>query len=414
MFHYQNQQLYCENVSLNELAFEFGTPLYIYSQKLLTQAYFAYQDAFSSLNPLICYAVKANGNLSILRYFASLGSGFDIVSGGELARVLAAGGSAQKTIFSGVGKTVKEIEYALTQNILCFNVESINELDRLNQVAYDLNKKAPISLRINPDVDAKTHPYISTGLKDNKFGIAYQDALVAYQHAANLPNLEILGIDCHIGSQLTDAAPLIEAFERLLLLADELVKFNITLQHIDIGGGVGIAYEGESILDLQDYAQALQIRLGARNLRLMLEPGRSLVGAAGILLTRVEYIKTGTVKNFIVVDAAMNDLMRPALYQAFHDIVPVVLDPKTPTIVADIVGPICESSDFLGKERSLSIEEGELLAIKDAGAYAFSMANNYNARLKPAEILVNGSDFKMIRERDTLEQMLVNEKTCLD
>lgn len=414
MFDYKNQQLHCENIALTDLAAEFGTPLYVYSQAALTEAYLGYKEAFSSLNPLICYAVKANGNLSILRHFASLGSGFDIVSGGELARVLAAGGSAQKTIFSGVGKSVTEIEYALNQGVLCFNVESVNELERINQVALSLGKKAPISLRINPDVDAKTHPYISTGLKDNKFGIAFKDALATYKHAATLPALEILGIDCHIGSQLTDAAPLIEAFERLLILVDELAKLGIVLKHIDIGGGVGITYSDEETPNLANYAQELKNRLGDRDLHLMLEPGRSLVGNAGVLVTKVEYIKVGDSKNFIVVDAAMNDLMRPALYQAFHDIVPVTLDDSAKTVLADVVGPICESSDFLGKERAIAVKEGGLLAVKSAGAYAFTMASNYNARVRAAEILVDGPEFKLIRERETLNQMLANELKCLD
>lgn len=414
MFQYKNQQLFCENVVLDDLAATFGTPLYVYSQAALSEAFSGYKNAFSCLDPLICYAVKANGNLSILRHFASLGSGFDIVSGGELARVLAAGGDAKKTIFSGVGKSVSEIEYALNQDILCFNVESVNELERINTVASSLGKKAPISLRINPDVDAKTHPYISTGLKDNKFGIAFKDALATYKHAASLPALDVLGIDCHIGSQLMDAAPLIEAFERLLSLVDELGQLGIHLKHIDIGGGIGITYSDETAPSLEDYAKALKSRLGNRDLHLMLEPGRSLVGNAGVLLTKVEYIKAGDTKNFIVVDAAMNDLMRPALYQAFHDIVPVKLDADAKTVFADVVGPICESSDFLGKDRSIAVKEGELLAVKSAGAYAFTMASNYNARMRTAEILVNGSEFKLIRERETLNQMLANELVCLE
>ena len=312
--------LKCEHVPYSTLAAQYGTPLYVYSQQAITAAFVQYQQNFASLNPLICYAVKANGNLSILRYFASLGSGFDIVSGGELQRVLLAGGDAEKILFSGVGKSKAEIELALTHNILCFNVESIPELERINTVAGELGKKAPISLRINPNVDAKTHPYISTGLKANKFGIAYNDALAAYQLAASLPNLNVIGIDCHIGSQLTDLSPLVEALERLLVLIDQLSTQGIQLQHIDLGGGIGIVYQHEDVPDLKAYATAVENLLSGRNLKLMLEPGRSLIGNAGNLLTTVEYIKQGEEKNFVIVDAAMNDLIRPALYQGYHSI----------------------------------------------------------------------------------------------
>ena len=404
--------LRCENLSYTELAERYGTPLYVYSQSALDEAFAAYQTAFAALNPLICYAVKANGNLSLIRRFAELGSGFDIVSGGELARVLAAGGSAAKTIFSGVGKSAAEMEYALKAGIKCFNVESLPELERLNDIAGRLNTRAPVSLRINPDVDAHTHPYISTGLKANKFGIAMEDAERAYLHAASLPHLNIIGIDCHIGSQLIKLEPLVEACERLLPLIDKLAVHGIGLQHIDLGGGVGIVYQNEETPDLAAYAAAVQKLLGGRSLKLILEPGRSLVGNAGALLTRVEFVKQNGDKNFVVVDAAMNDLMRPALYQAYHHIENAEPSPVAP-FAADIVGPICETGDFLAKDRMISAQAGDLLVVRSAGAYASSMAGNYNTRPRAAEVLVNGSEAKIVRRRETLEEMLANERDCL-
>lgn len=404
--------LKCEQVPYSTLVAQYGTPLYVYSQQALTAAFVQYQQNFASLNPLICYAVKANGNLSILRYFASLGSGFDIVSGGELQRVLLAGGDAGKTLFSGVGKSKAEIELALTHNILCFNVESIPELERINTVAGELGKKAPISLRINPNVDAKTHPYISTGLKANKFGIAYNDALTAYQLAASLPNLNVIGIDCHIGSQLTDLSPLVEALERLLVLIDQLSTQGIQLQHIDLGGGIGIVYQHEDVPDLKAYATAVENLLSGRNLKLMLEPGRSLIGNAGNLLTTVEYIKQGEEKNFVIVDAAMNDLIRPALYQGYHTIINTNTT-RTKEFVADIVGPICESSDFLAKDRSIAAQAGDILLVQSAGAYASSMASNYNTRCRAAEVLVNGGEHHLIRQRESIADLLATEKGCL-
>ena len=404
--------LHCERIPFSRLAEQFGTPLYVYSQNALTEAFESYTQAFAALKPLVCYAVKANGNLSLLKHFAALGSGFDIVSGGELARVLAAGGDAGKTIFSGVGKSVAEIEYALQQGVLCFNVESLPELDRINAVAARLGKTAPISLRINPDVDAKTHPYISTGLKANKFGIAYTDALAAYRHAAALPHLRITGIDCHIGSQLTDLSPLVEACERIVLLVDQLAAEGIALEHIDLGGGIGIVYDNESVPDLAGYAQAVAKLIGNRPLKLMLEPGRSLVGNAGTLLTRVEFVKQGEEKNFIIVDAAMNDLMRPSLYDAYHHIEAVENSNITP-FTADVVGPICETGDFLGQNRSLACAAGDLLAIRSAGAYASSMASNYNTRARAAEVLVSGDEAKLVRQRETFEQQIANEQACL-
>ena len=404
--------LHCENISYTELAERFGTPLYVYSQTELDSAFARYQTAFAALDPLICYAVKANGNLSVIRRFAELGSGFDIVSGGELARVLAAGGRADKTIFSGVGKSAAEIEFALKSGIKCFNVESLPELDRINEIAGRLKTAAPVSLRINPDVDAQTHPYISTGLKANKFGIAMEDAERAYLHAASLPHLNIIGIDCHIGSQLIKLEPLVEACERLLPLIDKLAAHGIGLQHIDLGGGVGIVYQNEETPDLAAYAAAVQKLLGGRSLKLILEPGRSLVGNAGALLTRVEFVKQNGDKNFVVVDAAMNDLMRPALYQAYHHIENAEPSPVAP-FAADIVGPICETGDFLAKDRMISAQASDLLVVRSAGAYASSMAGNYNTRPRAAEVLVTGSEAKIVRRRETLEEMLANERDCL-
>lgn len=404
--------LKCEQVPYSVLAAQYGTPLYVYSQKAMTDAFNLYQQAFADLKPLICYAVKANGNLSILRYFASLGCGFDIVSGGELERVLLAGGAANKVIFSGVGKSSAEIEFALKNNIRCFNVESLAELERINSIAQRLNKIAPVSLRINPDVDAHTHPYISTGLKANKFGIASQDALAAYQLAATLPHLKITGIDCHIGSQLTDLSPLIEALQRLLVLVDKLDELGIQIEHIDLGGGIGIVYQNENVPDLNAYAAAVSKLLSGRNLPLILEPGRSLIGNTGSLLTTVEYIKQGEEKNFVIVDAAMNDLMRPSLYQAYHNIInasPTTAD----KFVADVVGPICETGDFLAKDRTIAAKAGDLLLIQSAGAYASSMASNYNTRCRAAEVLVNGTEHHLIRERETIDSLLATETACL-
>ena len=405
--------LRCENLSYTGLAERYGTPLYVYSQAALDQAFSAYQTAFAALNPLVCYAVKANGNLAVIRRFAELGSGFDIVSGGELARVLAAGGSAAKTIFSGVGKSAAEIEFALKAGIKCFNVESLPELERINAVAGRLNLRAPVSLRINPDVDAQTHPYISTGLKDNKFGIAMRDAEAAYRRAAELPHLRVVGIDCHVGSQLIKLDPLVEACERILALADRLAAQGIALQHIDLGGGVGIVYRDEDTPDLAAYAAAVRELIGSRTLGLILEPGRSLVGNAGVLLTRVEYVKHNENKNFVITDAAMNDLMRPALYQAYHHIEPAET-PSAAPFAADIVGPICETGDFLAKDRSIAAQAGDLLVVRSAGAYASSMAGNYNTRPRAAEVLVCGSQARLVRRRETIEEMLANEQACLN
>lgn len=409
LFQSIDNSLHFDQVSLSQLAKTYGTPLYVYSQSALTQAFHAYQQAFSKNQPLICYAVKANGNLSVLKHFASLGSGFDIVSGGELARVLAAGGDASKVIFSGVGKSATEIQTALEAGVLCFNVESLPELDRINAVAAQMGVKAPISLRINPDVDAQTHPYISTGLKENKFGIAFVDALQAYRHAASLEHLQIVGIDCHIGSQLIDLSPLTEALERLLVLVDQLEAEGIVLQHIDIGGGVGIVYNDEAQPDLQAYADSVARLLEGRPQHLVMEPGRSLVGNAGVLLTTVEFVKQGETKNFVIVDAAMNDLMRPALYQAYHEVVSVEPREDVATVLADVVGPICETGDFLAQNRQLAVVEGDILAIQSAGAYASSMASNYNSRGKAAEVLVCEGQETLVRRRETVSDLWRDE-----
>ena len=408
-YQYVNNVLHFDGVALPTLAQAYGTPLYVYSESALTDAFKAYEQAFAANQPLICYAVKANGNLSVLKHFAALGSGFDIVSGGELQRVLAAGGDAGKVIFSGVGKSRDEIKLALEVGVKCFNVESLPELDRINEVAAAMGQTAPISLRINPDVDAQTHPYISTGLKENKFGIAFVDAMGAYRHAAALPNLRIVGIDCHIGSQLIDLSPLAEALERLLVLVDQLAAEGIVLQHIDIGGGVGIVYNDEAQPDLQAYADTVARLLAGRPQHLVMEPGRSLVGNAGLLLTQVEFVKQGEGKNFVIVDAAMNDLMRPALYQAYHAIEAVEPHSDVPAVLADVVGPICETGDFLAKDRELAVLAGDLLVVKSAGAYASSMASNYNTRTRAAEVMVKQGEQRLIRRRENISDLWRDE-----
>ena len=408
-FEYRNGQLHAENVAIADIARAHGTPCYVYSRATLERHWHAFNDAFGAQPHLVCYAVKANSNLAILNLFARLGSGFDIVSGGELQRVLAAGGEAGKVIFSGVGKSRDEIKLALEVGVKCFNVESLPELDRINEVAAAMGQTAAISLRINPDVDAQTHPYISTGLKENKFGIAFVDAMGAYRHAAALPNLRIVGIDCHIGSQLIDLSPLAEALERLLVLVDQLAAEGIVLQHIDIGGGVGIVYNDEAQPDLQAYADTVARLLAGRPQHLVMEPGRSLVGNAGLLLTQVEFVKQGEGKNFVIVDAAMNDLMRPALYQAYHAIEAVEPHSDVPAVLADVVGPICETGDFLAKDRELAVLAGDLLAVKSAGAYAASMASNYNTRTRAAEVMVKQGEQRLIRRRETISDLWKDE-----
>ncbi len=401
-------ELCAEEVALTSIAERFATPCYVYSRAALTEAFRQFNDGFATYDHLICFAVKANPNLSVLKVFASLGAGFDIVSGGELARVLAAGGDPGKIVFSGIGKTATEMEQALTAGIFCFNVESESELVRLNQVAGAMGKVAPISLRVNPDVDAKTHPYISTGLKDNKFGVSYESAYHLYLKATAMPHINIHGIDCHIGSQLTEIEPFLAALDRVLLLVDKLETAGIHIRHLDLGGGVGIRYRDETPPDIARYAQALLGRLVGRKFKLLLEPGRALVGNAGVLLTRIEYIKSGESKNFAIVDAAMNDLMRPALYDAWHDIVPV--EPRIGAQESfEIVGPVCESGDFLGHNRELCIEPGDLLAVMSAGAYGMSMSSNYNSRPRAAEVMVDGSQTQLIRKRETIADLFAQE-----
>lgn len=401
-------QLYAESVALSDIADRFGTPCYVYSRAALEAALDEYLHELAGVDALVCFAVKANANLAILDVFARGGAGFDIVSGGELKRVLAAGGDPKKVVFSGVGKSREEMELALGHDILCFNVESAAELERLNEVAGALGDKAPISLRVNPNVDPKTHPYISTGLKKNKFGVAYDDALTLYRRAASLPNLDIVGIDCHIGSQLLDPSPFVEALDRILSLLDQLAASGINLRHIDLGGGLGIRYKDEAEPTARSYLQPLLAKLKGRNLRIILEPGRRLVGNAGILLTRVEYLKPGEVKNFAIIDAAMNDLARPALYNAWHEIVPVKPRDGAPS-TWEIVGPICETGDFLGHDRTLALEAGDLLAILSAGAYGMTMSSNYNTRPRAVEVMVDGASTHLIRRREAVEDLYALE-----
>ena len=408
-FNYQGDTLFAEQVPLQNIAARFGTPCYVYSRAALTDGFNQFAKALQGREHLICYAVKANSNLAILNEFARMGSGFDIVSGGELQRVLAAGGDARKVVFSGVGKSVAEMRVALDANILCFNVESAAELDRLNEVAGGMGKVAPVSLRVNPDVDAKTHPYISTGLKQNKFGVAYGEAVSLYRKARGLANLRITGIDCHIGSQLTETIPFIAAAEKILALVDTLADEGIHLGHIDLGGGLGIRYHDETPPAIADYVAALLGALRGRSEKLIFEPGRVLVGNAGVLLTRVEYLKHGEEKNFAIIDAAMNDLMRPALYDAFHEILPVRRENHAVQNY-EVVGPICETGDFIGHARNLAIEQKSLLAVLSAGAYGMSMSSNYNTRPRAAEVIVDGGVMHLVRERETVAQLYAGEK----
>jgi diaminopimelate decarboxylase len=406
--------LFVEDVPLDRIAAQYDTPCYLYSRAALEHAYRAYEQALEAHPHLICFAVKANSSLAILNLFARLGAGFDIVSGGELARVLAAGGDPGKVVFSGVGKTASEMRAALYAGIHCFNIESESELARLNQVAGELGRTAAISLRVNPNVDAKTHPYISTGLKDNKFGIAHEHALRVYREAAGMAHLRITGIDCHIGSQLTEVAPFGEALDRVLELVASLEGEGIELQHIDIGGGVGIRYRDETPPALHEYAQVLLARMRGRPQRLIVEPGRALVGNAGWLLTRVEYLKHGETKDFAIVDAAMNDLMRPALYDAWHDILPVRERHDTPSRNYAIVGPVCESGDFLGHDRELALVQDDLLAICSTGAYGMSMSSNYNTRPRAAEVMVDGENTHLIHARERVEDLIAGESLLPD
>lgn len=407
-FHYQQGELFAENVALSAIAEQYGTPTYVYSRATLERHWRAFDEAFNDHPHLVCYAVKANSNLAVLNVLARLGSGFDIVSAGELARVLAAGGRADRTVFSGVGKTAAEIAYALEQDIRCFNVESVAELERINQVAGELGKVAPISIRVNPDVDAETHPYISTGLKENKFGIDINLAPAVYQQAAAMANLQVIGVDCHIGSQLTKVTPFVDALKRVLQLIDELAENGIAIHHLDIGGGLGIHYKDETPPTPAEYAAAMQDLLKDRPLEILLEPGRAIAGNAGILLSKVEYIKVNDDKRFAIVDAAMNDLLRPALYQSWMAI-EAVKPRETVPLSYDIVGPVCETGDFLGKDRQLAIESGDLLAVRSAGAYGFTMSSNYNSRPRAAEIMIDGDKTIVVRERETIQSLYHGE-----
>lgn len=406
---YQNGQLCIESVPLSELARTHGTPLFVYSQAAILHALAAYQRGLAGRKALICYAMKANSSLAILRLLAAQGCGFDIVSGGELARALAAGADPAKIVFSGIGKTRAEMRQALAAGIGCFNVESLAELDVLSDVALSCGTRAPVSLRVNPNVDAKTHPYISTGLKGNKFGIAHEQALAAYQHAARLPGLRVVGIDCHIGSQITETQPYLDAAERVLDLVTQIEAAGIAIAHIDLGGGLGIDYNGDTPPAADDLLVQLLARLDARGFgqqQIVVEPGRSLVGNAGVCVTEVLYLKPGEQKSFCIVDAAMNDLPRPALYQAFHRIVPVVPAPASATTtVYDVVGPVCESGDWLGRDRALAVQPGDWLAVLSAGAYSMSMASNYNTRPRAAEVLVDGNRARVIRRREAVDDL---------
>lgn len=409
-FSYKNGSLYAEGVSLVALAARHGTPAFVYSRAEIEDRWRAYADAFSGREALICYSVKANGNLAILNLLARLGSGFDIVSGGELERVIAAGGDPGKVVFSGVGKRADEIRSALETGIHCFNVESEAELRRINEIAGEMSSSAPVSIRVNPDIDPDTHPYIATGLRENKFGIDYEQAPDIYRLADSLDNVAVTGIDCHIGSQITSTRPYIDAVNKLLALLDKLEKTGIAIRHIDIGGGLGISYRDETAPDITGFARAIS-ELVPEAYGIILEPGRSIVGNAGVLLTRVEYLKTGMEKNFAVVDASMNDLLRPSLYQAWQDIVPVVQSPDIAEKEYDVVGPVCESGDFLGLQRWLSLAPDDLLAVLSCGAYGFSMSSNYNSRPRIAELLVDGEHEHVIRERETVEQLMAGERT---
>ena len=408
-FTYRENQLFVENVAIDTIVKKHGSPCYIYSRATLELHWNAFNNAFGTHSHLICYAVKANSNLGVLNVLARLGSGFDIVSIGELERVLKAGGDAKKVVFSGVGKREDEIRAALKIGIRCFNIEVMGELERINQVAGELGVKAPVSFRVNPDVDAQTHPYISTGLKENKFGIAIEDALDAYQTAAALPHIAVVGVDCHIGSQLTQTRPFLDALDKVLLLIDKLREHGITLKHLDLGGGLGICYRDEQPPEPADYITALLARLGDTPLEVMLEPGRAIVGNAGILVTRVEYLKPTEHKNFAIVDAAMNDLVRPALYGAWQEIIPVKKDSTAPELVWDIVGPVCETGDFLGKERALKLSQNDLLAVRSSGAYGFTMSSNYNSRPRVVEVMVDNDQIHVVRERETLAQLWQGE-----
>lgn len=408
-FNYRGSELFVEDIAVKDIINRHGSPCYIYSRATLERHWQAFDQAFGEHPHLICYAVKANSNIALLNLLAKLGSGFDIVSIGELKRVLTAGGDPKKTVFSGVGKREDEILFALQTGIRCFNIEVSGELDRINTLAGQLGCIAPVSFRINPDVDANTHPYISTGLKENKFGIESDSVLAEYIRAAQMPNIQIMGIDCHIGSQLTDTQPFLDALERVLLLIETLSRKGIELQHIDLGGGLGICYHHEQPPEPAAYVRSILDRLAEHRFEIILEPGRAIAGNIGILVTRVEYLKQTAEKNFAIVDAAMNDLIRPSLYNAWQNITPVKQQSNAPTTLWDIVGPVCETGDFLGKERKLSLAQGDLLAIRSSGAYGFTMSSNYNSRPRAAEVMVDGPKQHLIRKREEFSQLWQGE-----
>lgn len=416
MFNTHNHQLYAEQVAVTDIAQQYGTPCYIYSRQAIETAWQAFDQALQNHPHRICYAVKANSNLAVLNVLARLGSGFDLVSEGELARVLAANGNPQNVIFSGVAKSAAEIHFALQQNIFCFNVESAAELMRIEEIAKSLKKRAPIALRINPNIDAGTHPYISTGLKENKFGIVTETAMALYQMAARSEYLEVKGIACHLGSQLLVLDPFLKSIDHLLALVDELAQQNIVLKHLDIGGGLGVIYHhadnNQAPPTIAEYGAAILAKLKDRKLELVIEPGRAIVANAGILVTKVEYLKHTPDKNFAIVDAGMNDLLRPALYEAWQNIVPVTKRQDMVEQTYDVVGPVCETADFLGKERVLQIAEGDLLAVKGSGAYGFVMSSNYNSRPRIPEIMVDGDKTFLIRKRETIDELFANEFMC--
>jgi len=413
-FEYRNGELHAEDVPLRDIAERYGTPCYVYSRATLERHWHAFDQAFGTQPHLVCFAVKANSNLGVLNALARLGSGFDIVSVGELERVLAAGGDPGRVVFSGVGKQADEMRRALELGIRCFNVESAAELERLNQVAGELGTRAPVALRVNPDVDAKTHPYISTGLKENKFGIAIDEAPALYQRAQELPGIDISGVDCHIGSQLTELSPFLDALDRVIALVETLAADGITIDHLDLGGGLGVRYQDETPPEPAEYAEALLQRLGDVPYEIFIEPGRAIAANAGVLLTRVEYLKHSQAKNFAVIDAAMNDLIRPSLYQAWQAIVSIEQHPEGAPGVYDLVGPICETGDFLGKQRTLTLSEGSLLAVRSSGAYGFTMASNYNTRPRVAELMVDGSQVHLVRKRETLRELFAGESVLPD
>ena len=408
-FNYRNNELFAEDVAVKDIIKQQGSPCYIYSRATIERHWQAFDKAFGQQAHLICYAVKANSNIALLNILARLGSGFDIVSLGELMRVIKAGGDPKKVVFSGIGKREDEILTALELGIRCFNIEVSGELDRINDIAKRLNVIAPVSFRVNPDVDAKTHPYISTGLKENKFGIDINQALAEYRRAASLSNIKVVGIDCHIGSQLTETRPFLDALDKILDLVNTLKNEGIHLHHLDLGGGLGIRYNEEKPPEPAEYIKELLDRLGHTDFEILLEPGRAIVGNAGILVTQVEYLKSTEHKNFAIVDAAMNDLVRPSLYNAWQEIIPTSLNSTAEAQVWDIVGPICETGDFLGKQRLLNINAGDLLAIRSSGAYGFTMSSNYNSRPKVAEIMVDGAQSHLIRERETIDQLWTGE-----